>query len=134
MSPGKTATLLLLVILVSALFTACVAPAIDTGSAANESSGTSGSSAGKAKNVIIMVGDGMGVSTVTAARCYAAQHGNGSMYLDSMPYTAVVETNSADRIVTDSAAAATAIFSGNRTYNGQINYRDGQTFRTILEE
>lgn len=134
MSPGKTAVLIILILLVSIVSTACTAPASGAGhenatSAAGPADGT-----GKAKNVIIMVGDGMGVSTVTAARWYVVQHGNESLYLDSMPYTAVVQTASQDRMVTDSAAGATAIFSGNRTYNGQINYRDGQTFRTILTD
>lgn len=87
-----------------------------------------------AKNVIVFVGDGMGPSTVTAARWYKTQNNMGPLYVDSLPYTAVVTTESANSIVTDSAPAATALFSGHETNNGMINWYDNKTYRTILDD
>lgn len=73
-----------------------------------------------AKNVIIFVGDGMGVSTVTASRIYGGQlqgrRGEGSsLSFEHFPFTALVKTYSVDKQVTDSAASATALFCGSKT-------------------
>ncbi len=87
-----------------------------------------------AKNVIVFIGDGMGPSTVTAARWYKAQNGLGSLNVDSLPYTAVVRTESASSIVTDSAAAATALFSGHKTDSGSLNIDGSERYTTILED
>jgi alkaline phosphatase len=88
----------------------------------------------KIKNVIIFVGDGMGASTVTAARWYSTQNSMGGLYIDTMPYTAVIKTDSANCIVTDSAPAATSIFTGKKTNNGMINWYNNETYTTILED
>ncbi|CAN7984808.1 unnamed protein product, partial [Ixodes hexagonus] len=73
-----------------------------------------------AKNVIIFVGDGMGISTVTASRIYGGQlqgrRGEGSsLAFEYFPFTALVKTYSVDKQVTDSAASATALFCGSKT-------------------
>lgn len=74
-----------------------------------------------AKNVIVFVGDGMGISTVTASRIYRTQKGTelpgegGSLSFENFPYTALVKTYAVDRQVTDSAASATALFCGAKT-------------------
>lgn len=74
-----------------------------------------------AKNVIVFVGDGMGISTVTASRIYRAQLDNqqpgeeGSLSFERFPYTALLKTYAVDRQVTDSAASATALFCGAKT-------------------
>ncbi|KAL1421850.1 hypothetical protein MTO96_022768 [Rhipicephalus appendiculatus] len=74
-----------------------------------------------AKNVIVFVGDGMGISTVTASRIYRIQKGTelpgeeGSLSFEHFPYTALVKTYAVDRQVTDSAASATALFCGAKT-------------------
>lgn len=79
----------------------------------------------KAKNVIVFIGDGMGISTITAARILAGQAtgGDGESFqtaMDSLPYAALVKTYSQDSQVADSAATATAIFTGIKTHNAMI--------------
>lgn len=79
-----------------------------------------------AKNVIVFVGDGMGVSTVTASRIYRTQAKmgqpgeEGSLSFERFPYTALVKTYAVDRQVTDSAASATALFCGAKTKMAMI--------------
>lgn len=79
----------------------------------------------KARNVIIFIGDGMGVSTITAARIFAGQAlgRDGESYqaaMDSLDHTALVKTYSHDTQVADSAPTATAIMAGVKTRNGII--------------
>lgn len=75
-----------------------------------------------AKNVIIFIGDGMGVSTQTAGRIYQgqAQGVDGESYvtaMDSLPWAGLVKTYTHDAQVADSAPTATAIFTGVKTLN-----------------
>lgn len=78
-----------------------------------------------ARNVIIFIGDGMGVSTLTAARIFAGQSAgvDGESYItamDRLDHTALVKTYSHDGQVSDSASTATAIFAGVKTRNRAI--------------
>ncbi|ODT14344.1 MAG: alkaline phosphatase [Kaistia sp. SCN 65-12] len=80
---------------------------------------------GKARNIIIFIGDGMGVSTLTAARIHQGQRQgvDGESFvpaMDRLPYTALVKTYSHDGQVSDSAPTATAILAGVKTRNGVI--------------
>ncbi|XP_042144123.1 alkaline phosphatase, tissue-nonspecific isozyme-like, partial [Ixodes scapularis] len=73
-----------------------------------------------AKNVIVFVGDGMGISTVTASRIYGGQlkghrGEESSLSFERFPFTALVKTYAVDKQVTDSAASATALFCGAKT-------------------
>ena len=87
----------------------------------------------KVKNVILCIGDGMGLSQVTLARVKAAGLG-GKLTMERLPVTGLVRTHSIDSCVTDSAAAATALASGVKTKNGMIGMTpDGQKYGTILE-
>ena len=72
-------------------------------------------------NVILFVGDGMGVSTVTSTRI-ATVGVDGQLALDRMPYTAVSRTASADYITPDSAATMSAMMTGVQTNSGVIGY------------
>jgi alkaline phosphatase len=79
----------------------------------------------KARNVIIFIGDGMGVSTLTAGRIFEGQQQglDGESYvaeMDRLPHTALVKTYSHDAQVSDSAPTATAIVAGVKTKNGVI--------------
>ena len=79
----------------------------------------------KARNVILFIGDGMGVSTLTAGRIFEGQQLglDGESYvaqMDRLPHTALVKTYSHDAQVPDSAPTATAIVSGVKTLNGVI--------------
>ena len=78
-----------------------------------------------AKNVILFVGDGMGVSTVTAARILEGQlqGGNGEENLlsfEKFPYTALAKTYNTNQQTPDSAGTMTAMMSGIKTKAGII--------------
>jgi alkaline phosphatase len=75
----------------------------------------------RAKNVIFFVGDGMGVSTTTAARVYSVGV-DGQLVLDQFPYTALSKTYSADTLTPDSAPTMSAMVSGVNTNNGVIGF------------
>jgi len=69
------------------------------------------------KNIILMIGDGMGLSQISAAM-YA---NDGKLNLEKAQHIGLIKTNSASSIITDSAAGATAFSTGEKTYNGSIN-------------
>lgn len=79
-----------------------------------------GADDGEPRNVILFVGDGMGVSTATAARILAEGE-EGWLAFEELPYTALSKTYSTDFQVADSAATGTAMMSGIKTDNGVIN-------------
>ncbi|MHB0912389.1 MAG: alkaline phosphatase [Armatimonadota bacterium] len=82
------------------------------------------------KNVILLIGDGMGTAQITLARLELSR----ALNIDSMPYAGLVTTHSADSKITDSAAAATALATGHKTANGMIStLPDGTKPETILE-
>ncbi|MEO1969230.1 MAG: alkaline phosphatase [Sphingomonadaceae bacterium] len=79
----------------------------------------------RARNVILFIGDGMGVSTVTAARIYAGQKQGHTgeenvLSFEKFPQTAMVKTYNTNAQVPDSAGTATAINSGAKTRMGVI--------------
>ncbi len=85
------------------------------------------------KNVILMIGDGMGIGQITLAR-YSLPQPNSKLNMDSMHYAALVKTNSANSVVTDSAAAGTALATGHKTNNGMISTLPaGSKVESILE-
>lgn len=80
---------------------------------------------GRARNVIIFVGDGMGLSTVVASRIFEGQQRgvdgeSNSLVFERFPYVALSKTYSTDMQVTDSAAGITAIMTGVKTRNGVV--------------
>ncbi len=84
----------------------------------------------KPKNVILMIGDGMGVSQVFAG----LTANGGRLFLDNFKYTGFAKTQSANRYITDSAAAGTALASGNKTYNAAIGVNaDSILVKSVLE-
>src|SRR3954465_13714032 len=68
------------------------------------------------KNVIFFLGDGMGMTTMTAARIYAAGEA-GALTMDTLPETALVKTFSNDAQVTDSAPSMSAYMTGVKMNN-----------------
>lgn len=78
-----------------------------------------------AKNVILFVGDGMGVSTVTAARILEGQlkgmqGEENNLSFDLFPYTGLAKTYNVDAQTPDSAGTMTAMMSGVKTDAGVI--------------
>ncbi|MBP2119699.1 alkaline phosphatase [Cohnella lubricantis] len=122
--------------------TALKAAAVTTAAAALIASGTpifpgshanqASAAPSKTKNVILFVGDGMGLSQRSAIRL-ATVGETGKLEMDDMPYTGIFRSSSTVP-VTDSAAAATAFASGVKTYNGAIGVdKDKKPVKTILE-
>lgn len=88
---------------------------------------------GEVKHVILMIGDGMGLGHVALAR-FAAVGPDGRLTIERMPVTGLVCTQSANELITDSGAAATAMATGVKTNNRSISVRpDGDPLPTILE-
>lgn len=82
----------------------------------------------KAKNVILIVGDGMGVSTVTAARILDGQlkgkdGESNRLAFEKFPYFALSVTASANQQTSDSAPTATAMVAGIKTNDGAISVK-----------
>jgi alkaline phosphatase len=75
----------------------------------------------RARNVIFFVGDGMGVSTVTATRIYSVGV-DGQLVVDQFPYTALSRTYSADALTPDSAPTMTAMMTGVNTNQSVIGF------------
>lgn len=98
---------------------------------------------GRAKNVILFLGDGMGDSEITIARNYYIG-ANGRLALDTLPLTGAYTTYALSEsnpdqpdYVTDSAASGTGWATGFKTSNGRISTVAGSTnvapYATILE-
>ena len=80
---------------------------------------------GKAKNVILFVGDGMGISTVTAARIMAGQlegklGEEHQLSFETLPFSGFAKTYNVDAQTPDSAGTMTAMASGVKTDAGVI--------------
>jgi alkaline phosphatase len=85
--------------------------------------------AGSPVNIILFVGDGMGIAHVTAAKIT-----RGSLHIERLRTGGFVMTNAEDELVTDSAASGTAMATGHKTYNGAISVSSsGEPLKTVLE-
>ncbi|WP_444895684.1 alkaline phosphatase [Microbulbifer sp. SSSA005] len=81
---------------------------------------------GAAKNIILFVGDGMGISTVTAARIFAGQKLglDGEEYqlsFEKMPFAGLVKTYNTNQQTPDSAGTMTALVTGVKTKAGILS-------------
>ena len=86
--------------------------------------------AGKAKNVILFLGDGMSLTTVAASRIYEGQQKGGSgeenlLSWERFPATAFSKTYNTDSQTPDSAGTMTAITTGVKTHMGAIGVSAG---------
>lgn len=84
---------------------------------------------GRARNVILFLGDGMGVSTVTAARILEGQQRGlsgeeNALAFEQLPYVALSKTYSANQQTADSAPTMSAIMTGIKTSDGLISVTD----------
>lgn len=84
------------------------------------------------KNVVVLIGDGLGVGSITAAHYW-----HGGLRMLEMPVVGLSATHAADAIVNGSAASATAIATGYRTLKNAVGRRpDGDALvdaATVLE-
>ncbi len=80
----------------------------------------------KARNVILFVGDGMGVTTITAARIFDGQQKGmkgeeNELSFEKFPYLAHSKTWQVNQQVPDSAPTMTAIVTGSKTNDGMLS-------------
>ncbi|PKO41741.1 MAG: alkaline phosphatase [Betaproteobacteria bacterium HGW-Betaproteobacteria-6] len=80
----------------------------------------------RAKNVILFVGDGMGISTLTAARILEGQLNakpgeENRLSFEKFPYVALSKTYSWDQQTSDSAPTMTAMITGYKAREGQLS-------------
>jgi alkaline phosphatase len=81
------------------------------------------------KNIILFIGDGMGVAQITAGKIV-----QGKLNLERFSVMGLVTTYSENKLVTDSAAAATALATGHKTDNREIAVSpDNKPLKTLFE-
>lgn len=105
--------------------------------AADTSGTTSAAPAAPSRNLIVLIGDGMGPAEITAARYYSKKFLNKDhLELDNGYYVGKATTYSQQSpyatesgAVTDSAAAGTAFATGNKTYNNAISVSNNDVAR-----
>lgn len=84
----------------------------------------------KPKNIILMIGDGMGIAQIHAGM--SANKGN--LYLENFKHVGFSKTHCSNKYVTDSAAGGTALACGEKTYYGAIGVnQDKQPIENVRE-
>ena len=82
------------------------------------------------KNVILLIGDGMGLGQITGGMFASAT----PLHLERFKQIGLHKPYSSDNLITDSAAGATAFAAGVKTYNGAIGVdAQGKPVTTLLE-
>lgn len=85
------------------------------------------------KNVIVMVGDGMGVGQIEIARLFEKGK-EGRLYLQTLPNVGLIQTYSSNNFVPDSGAAATSLATGIKTVNKRVGMTpEGQGVDSISD-
>ena len=89
------------------------------------------------KNIIIFIGDGMGITTITAGRIFDGQSKGKKgeeheLAFDSFENVALIKTYNTNAQVPDSAGTATAILSGYKTNIGAINVRPHEDVKKMV--
>jgi len=81
------------------------------------------------QNIVLFIGDGMGVAHISAGKIAA-----GTLHLERFPFSGLMTTHSANRLVTESAAASTALATGKKTNNRAVSVLpDGTPLKTLFE-
>ncbi len=89
---------------------------------------------GVPRNVILMIGDGMGPVPLFYASLRAVGK-DGRLHMETMPYAGLVKTYPEEPVVTDSAAAGTALGTGVATANGRVGQTaDGKPLPGLITE
>lgn len=86
------------------------------------------------RNVILFIGDGMSTPQRIVAEEFSRKVNGEAMAMNAFPYHATTMTYSSSSLVTDSAAAATAIACGEKTVNGAVGTdADGNAIASCAE-
>jgi len=81
------------------------------------------------RNIVLLIGDGMGAAHVTAAKIAF-----GDLEMERLTHGGLCTTFAEDELVTDSAASGTALATGVKSYNGAISVTSGQeVLKTAVE-
>lgn len=114
----------------------------DAALAGGKDSGKAGTK--RARNVIVFIGDGMGVSTISATRVFSVGV-DGNLVMDQLPHAALSRTADADHLTPDSASTMTSMMTGTNANSGVIGFGpetefgdfnqdgDGPRLSTLLE-
>ncbi|WP_264875756.1 alkaline phosphatase [Vibrio agarivorans] len=94
--------------------------------------------AGTAKNIILFVGDGMGISTVTAGRILEGQLAGGDgedhqVIFETFPHTALSKTYNADAQTPDSAGTMTAMMTGVKNNQAVLGMDDAVNYNECVD-
>ena len=81
---------------------------------------------GRARNLILVIGDGMGITTLTSGRIFAGQQQGlageeYSLSFEQLPYSALIKTYNTDMQTPDSAGTMSAIMTGTKTLSGVLS-------------
>lgn len=86
------------------------------------------------KYVFVFIGDGMSTPQRLMAEDFSRRTGRGELAMNHLARRTETATKSANKVVTDSAAAATAIACGEKTDNGMLGMRpDGTRIESVAE-
>ncbi|HWP82224.1 MAG TPA: alkaline phosphatase [Bacteroidota bacterium] len=85
------------------------------------------------RNVILFIGDGMGLNQISASRLHLYGP-HGRLHIERMPVSGALTTHCEDSLITDSGAAASALATGFKVpYNAISTNKGGEILYTILE-
>ena len=88
----------------------------------------------EAKYVFLFIGDGMSTPQRMIADEFSRKAGHGNLALNTLHFHATTRTCSANSLVTDSAASATAIACGAKTNNGMVGVDpEGNRLQSVAE-
>lgn len=118
---------------------------LDSGTASIKASEKLKANNNRAKNVILFVGDGMGISTITASRILEGQSKvnnrggeENSLSFEKFPHLALSKTYSVNQQTSDSAPTMAAIITGVKTNDGELSVGAGvkrqEKDATIIKE
>lgn len=87
----------------------------------------------ESRNLILFIGDGMGPEHREAGQLFSVGQ-DGSLMMDSLPVSGWIHTSSLGGVLTDSAAGATALATGVKSYNDVVSMSTHrEDLKTILE-
>ena len=86
------------------------------------------------KYVFLFIGDGMSTPQRMVAEEFSRATGTGPLAMNALPYQCTTRTRAANAVITDSAAAATAIACGEKANNGALGITpDGRRLESVAE-
>jgi alkaline phosphatase len=118
---------------------------IDSGKASLDKADRIANNKKKAKNVILFIGDGMGISTVAASRIFEGQSQPGnrggeehSLSFEKFPHVALSKTYQVNQQTSDSAPTMSSMMTGVKTNDGELsvgaNVKRGELSGKVIDD